>query len=167
MESRILISIAECWENTINKQKGIFSRSLKFVHPLFLLLTMLICFRHPDPFYGKQEFAPTDKPYLAKRQQHIYNVIAPHYRLLQFLSSHFNATRLGNPDIELVYSAQLRMCPTACERSILSCSPPRSTHCTPLHNTLLCCQMAFERPRFERRVSMVYKGTRVRLRNTS
>ncbi|KAJ4344399.1 phosphatidylinositol-4- kinase [Didymosphaeria variabile] len=88
MESRILISIAECWENTVNKQKGIFSRSLK----------------HPDPFYGKQEFAPTDKPYLAKRQQHIYNVIAPHYRLLQFLSSHFNAARLGNPDIELVYS---------------------------------------------------------------
>ncbi|KAF1965738.1 phosphatidylinositol 4-kinase-like protein STT4 [Bimuria novae-zelandiae CBS 107.79] len=88
MESRILVSIAECWENTVHKRKGIFSPSL----------------RHADPFYGKQEFAPTDKPHLAKQQQHIYNIIAPHYRLLQFLSSHFNATRLGNPDVELVYN---------------------------------------------------------------
>lgn len=65
---------------------------------------MLTTRRHADPFYGKQEFAATDKQYLAKRQQHIYNIIAPHYRLLQFLSSHFNATRLGNPDVELVYN---------------------------------------------------------------
>lgn len=65
---------------------------------------MLIRARHPDPFYGKEEFAPTDKETLAKRQQHVYNIIAPHFRLLQFLSSHFNASRLGNPDVELVYN---------------------------------------------------------------
>ncbi|KAF9730815.1 hypothetical protein PMIN06_009193 [Paraphaeosphaeria minitans] len=105
MESRILVSIAECWENTIIQQKGIFSHSLK----------------HPDPFYGKQEFAPTDKPYLAKRQQHIYNIIAPHYRLLQFLSSHFNATRLGNPDLELVYS---RLIHVTLDALSLGCAQP-------------------------------------------
>ena len=31
MESRILASIAECWENTVYKRKGIFSPSLRFV----------------------------------------------------------------------------------------------------------------------------------------
>ena len=59
--------------------------------------------RHEDPFYGKQEFAATDKPALAARQQQIYNLIAPHFRLLQFLSSHFSASRLSNPDVERVY----------------------------------------------------------------
>lgn len=59
--------------------------------------------RHPDPFYGKQEFASSDKETLLKRQQQIYDIIAPHFRLLQFLSSHFSASRLSNPNVELVY----------------------------------------------------------------
>jgi phosphatidylinositol 4-kinase len=65
----------------------------------FLTLT-----RHPDPFYGKQEFAPTDKEALSREQQRVYNLIAPHFRLLQFLSSHFNASRLGNSNVEFVYN---------------------------------------------------------------
>jgi phosphatidylinositol 4-kinase len=59
--------------------------------------------RHQDPFYGKQEFAATDKEALSKRQQQIYNLIAPHFRLLQFLSSHFSASRLSKSDIERIY----------------------------------------------------------------
>lgn len=121
MESRILVSIAECWENTVNRQRGIFSPSLRFVTRYSSNIDVLICSRHPDPFYGKQEFAPTDKQYLAKRQQQIYNIIAPHYRLLQFLSSHFNATRLGNPDIELIYS---RLMHTTLDALNLGCAQP-------------------------------------------
>lgn len=55
---------------------------------------------HPDPFYVKAEFAPTDKAALSKRQQVAHNLLAPHMRLLQFLGSHYNATRLGCPHIE-------------------------------------------------------------------
>ncbi|KAF2474802.1 phosphatidylinositol 3-kinase 3 [Lindgomyces ingoldianus] len=88
MESRIFVAIAECWEATVRKRQGIFSTAIG----------------HPDPFYGKQEFAPSDKETLVRRQQQIYNIIAPHFRLLQFLSSHFNASRLSNPDIEQVYN---------------------------------------------------------------
>lgn len=33
MESRILVSIAECWENTVYRRKGIFSPSLRSVYP--------------------------------------------------------------------------------------------------------------------------------------
>jgi len=109
MESRILVSIAECWENTIHRQKGIFSSTLRFALSILSRVVLLTYARHPDPFYGKQEFAPTDKEALAKRQQHIYNVIAPHYRLLQFLSSHFNASRLGNSDVELVYNRLMQV----------------------------------------------------------
>lgn len=87
MESRILISIAENWELTVRKKRGLFSDLL----------------HHLDPFYIKQEFAPSDKLATMKRQQQAYNTIAPHFRLLQFLSSHFNATRLSNPNVEKVY----------------------------------------------------------------
>ncbi|KAF9692335.1 hypothetical protein EKO04_009440 [Ascochyta lentis] len=87
MESRVLMAIAENFENTVRKRRGLFSPSL----------------RHPDPFYGKQEFAATDKEALGKHQQHIYNLIAPHFRLVQFLSSHFSASRLSKSDFERVY----------------------------------------------------------------
>jgi phosphatidylinositol 4-kinase len=33
----------------------------------------------------------------------VHNLLSPHARLLQFLASHFNATRLGSPDIQRVF----------------------------------------------------------------
>jgi phosphatidylinositol 4-kinase A len=51
---------------------------------------------HVDSFYLKEEFAPSDKSVLLKRQQAAHNLIAPHLRILRFLASHFNATRLGS-----------------------------------------------------------------------
>jgi phosphatidylinositol 4-kinase len=38
-----------------------------------------------------------------KRQQIAHNLLAPHMRLLQFLGSHFNATRLGSPQTEKAF----------------------------------------------------------------
>ncbi|KAF2134137.1 hypothetical protein P153DRAFT_363122 [Dothidotthia symphoricarpi CBS 119687] len=105
MESRILVAIAENWENTVRRQRGLFSPALK----------------HPDPFYGKQEFAATDKEALSKHQQHIYNLIAPHFRLLQFLSSHFSASRLSKPDIEHVY---VRLIHITLDAMSTGCSQP-------------------------------------------
>ncbi|KAF2499808.1 phosphatidylinositol 4-kinase-like protein STT4 [Lophium mytilinum] len=93
MESRILIAITENWEATVRRKRGMFSETLRLL----------------DPFYVKQEFAPSDKDATVKRQQQAYNIIAPHFRLLQFLSSHFNATRLGNPDIEKVYHRMMHV----------------------------------------------------------
>ncbi|EDU45476.1 TEL1 Phosphatidylinositol kinase and protein kinase of the PI-3 kinase family [Pyrenophora tritici-repentis] len=105
MESRILVAIAENWENTVRKRRGIFSPALK----------------HEDPFFGKQEFAATDKEALSKRQQQIYNLIAPHFRLLQFLSSHFSASRLGKADVERVY---VRMMNITLDAMSVGCSQP-------------------------------------------
>ena len=58
---------------------------------------------HTDPFYGKKEFAPSDKNATLKRQEASHNLIAPHLRVLQFLISHFNATRLGNPHTQRIF----------------------------------------------------------------
>lgn len=87
MESRLLIEIAQQWEATVHRRVGIFNAK----------------FMHPDPFYVKEEFAPSDRTVLAKRQQTANNLLAPHTRLLQFLTSHFNATRLGSPNSEKSY----------------------------------------------------------------
>ncbi|KAJ4370467.1 phosphatidylinositol-4- kinase [Neocucurbitaria cava] len=105
MESRILVAIAENWESTVRKRRGLFSPTL----------------RHPDPFYGKQEFAATDKEALSKRQQQIYNLIAPHFRLLQFLSSHFSASRLSKSDVERVY---VRLIHITLDAMSVGCSQP-------------------------------------------
>lgn len=58
---------------------------------------------HPDPFYIKEEFAPSDKHELSRKQQAAHDWIAPHLRLLQFLNSHFNATRLGSPQVQKIF----------------------------------------------------------------
>jgi phosphatidylinositol 4-kinase len=58
---------------------------------------------------------------LSKRQQHIYNLIAPHFRLLQFLSSHFVASRLGKSDFERVY---VRLIHITLDAMSVGCSQP-------------------------------------------
>ena len=64
--------------------------------------------RHLDPFYIKEEFAPSNKSVLLKRQQAAHNLIAPHLRILQFLTSHFNANRLGSPDLRRIFQRLIR-----------------------------------------------------------
>ncbi|OSS54503.1 hypothetical protein B5807_01599 [Epicoccum nigrum] len=105
MESRVLVAIAENFESTVRKRKGMFNPAL----------------RHPDPFYGKQEFAATDKEALAKHQQQVYNHIAPHFRLVQFLSSHFSASRLSKSDFERTY---VRLIHTTLDAMSEGCSQP-------------------------------------------
>ncbi|KAF2405314.1 phosphatidylinositol 4-kinase-like protein STT4 [Trichodelitschia bisporula] len=88
MESRILAEIAECWEATVRMRRGLFDPRL----------------HHFDPFDHKNEFAPSDRELIARRQHAAYDMIAPHLRLVQFLSSHFNAKRLGTPHIYRMYT---------------------------------------------------------------
>ncbi|CAJ2501429.1 Uu.00g042820.m01.CDS01 [Anthostomella pinea] len=102
MESRILAEIAQQWEITIQRRLGLFN-------PAFM---------HPDPFFLREEFAPSDNEGLAKRRQMIHNLLAPHTRLMQFFSSHFNATRLGSPDTQRVFLRMLDLTLDALKRAI-------------------------------------------------
>ncbi|TDZ22058.1 Phosphatidylinositol 4-kinase STT4 [Colletotrichum orbiculare MAFF 240422] len=87
LEPRLLTEIAQQWEMTIQKGQGLFSHAMQ----------------HPDPFFLKEEFAPSDLEALGKRKQLVHNILAPHMRLIQFFGSHFNATRLGSPDVQRVF----------------------------------------------------------------
>ncbi|KAI2635364.1 phosphatidylinositol 3 [Xylaria nigripes] len=87
MESRLLSEIAQQWELTIQKKSGLFN-------PAFM---------HPDPFFLKKEFAPSDNEALARQKQQVHNLLAPHTQLVQFFGSHFNATRLSSPDTQRIF----------------------------------------------------------------
>jgi phosphatidylinositol 4-kinase len=73
--------------------------------------------RHPDPFFLKEEFAPSDNAALVKRRQYVHNLLAPHTRLVQFFSSHFNATRLGSPDTQRIFLRVLDLTLDAMKKS--------------------------------------------------
>jgi phosphatidylinositol 4-kinase A len=87
LEPRLLTEIAQQWEMTIQRRLGLFNAVIT----------------HPDPFFLKKEFAPSDMETVSKRREMVHNLLSPHARLLQFLASHFNATRLGSPDIQRVF----------------------------------------------------------------
>ncbi|KAH8815175.1 phosphatidylinositol 4-kinase-like protein [Xylogone sp. PMI_703] len=87
MASRILMEVAQQWEATVHRRLGIFNSH----------------FLHPDPFYIKEEFAPSDRAGSSKRQQIAHNLMKPHMRLLHFLGSHYNATRLCNQHTEMAF----------------------------------------------------------------
>lgn len=46
---------------------------------------------------------------MSKRQHVAHNLLVPHSRLLQFLGSHFNATRFGSPHTQRIFYRLLRI----------------------------------------------------------
>ncbi|KIH86276.1 phosphatidylinositol 4-kinase [Sporothrix brasiliensis 5110] len=84
MEPRILSAVLQHWEVSIQRRQGLFNPAVT----------------DPDPFFVEMQFAPTDSASVTKRGQHVHNLLGPHTRLLQFLQSHFNATRLGSVDVQ-------------------------------------------------------------------
>ncbi|KAF2973077.1 hypothetical protein GQX73_g651 [Xylaria multiplex] len=102
MEPRLLSEIAQQWEVTIQKKRGLFN-------PKFM---------HPDPLFLRKEFAPSDNEALTKQRQQIHNLLAPHTHLMQFFNSHFNATRLGSPDTQRIFLRLLDLTLEALKSSI-------------------------------------------------
>lgn len=100
-EPRILAEVVQQWESSIQRRLGLFSPAIT----------------SPDPFFLKEEFAPSDSESVAKLKQFVHNQLAPHTRLLQFLSSHYNATRLGNPDTQNKFVRLLDVTLEAVKRS--------------------------------------------------
>ena len=87
MEPRILTEMAQQWEFSVQRKLGLFSPVIT----------------NPDPFFLRNEFAPSDSASVSKRKQLVHNLLSPHTSVLQFLSSHYNATRLGNPDTQHIF----------------------------------------------------------------
>lgn len=56
-----------------------------------------------DPFFLKEEFAPSDANGIAKAQRRAHDSITPHFRILEFLASHYSATRRCSLFVERMY----------------------------------------------------------------
>jgi phosphatidylinositol 4-kinase A len=93
MEPRLLAEIAWQWERSIQRRLGLFNPALT----------------DPDPFFLKEEYAPSDNAGVTKTRQRIHDLLAPHTRLLQFFASHYNATRLGNVDTQKIFLRTLNL----------------------------------------------------------
>lgn len=91
MEPRILMEAAQAWERTISRKEGIFGAN----------------FQHPDPFYVKEEFAPSDRNALQRQAHAAHNTISPHLRVIQFFHSHFNSIRLGSANTQRTFLRML------------------------------------------------------------
>lgn len=102
LEGRILAEVAAGWEASVRLHKGFFNTAN----------------HHIDPFYVKEEFAPTNWEAISKRRQVVHNLIAPHLRLTQYLSSHFNSSRLTAPSIERVYARLMRITTVAMKDTV-------------------------------------------------
>ena len=101
LESKLLCEIVQQWEFTLARKVGLFNPALSVV----------------DPFFLKEEFAPSELETLAKKKQAVHDILAPHARLLQFFTSHFNATRHGNPDTQRVFLRMLDLTLDAVKQS--------------------------------------------------
>lgn len=101
LEPKLLNEIAQQWEFTLARKVGLFSPTLN----------------HVDPFFLKEEFAPSELDALAKKKQLVHDILSPHIRLLQFFASHFNATRHGSPDIQRVFLRMLDLTLDAIKQS--------------------------------------------------
>lgn len=102
LETRILAEIAAGWEASVRSRRGFFDSSLQ----------------HLDPFYIKEEFAPSKWESIRKRQQLTHDKVAPHLRLTLMLASHFNASRLIAPSIESTYCRLARVTMLAMRRTV-------------------------------------------------
>ena len=96
MEPRILAMVAENWEKSVRSCMGVFSPKLGLVFQIANGQCRIDVCSYLDPFCIKEEFAPSEKTFIMKQQQAAHNLIAPHLRLLHFLTSHFTASRLGS-----------------------------------------------------------------------
>ncbi|KAF2764800.1 phosphatidylinositol-4-kinase [Teratosphaeria nubilosa] len=92
LETRVLAEVAAGWESSIRLKKGFFTP-----------------YNHLDPFYVKEEFAPSKWEAISKWQQAVHNLVTPHLRLTQYLSSHLSASRLSSPNVEKVYARLMRI----------------------------------------------------------
>lgn len=87
LQSRILAEIARQFEITVEKQMGLFAESFNIY----------------DAFDVKMENAPSNKEEHDREQRTATELLSPHLRILQLLSSHFQANRHGNSHVQKIF----------------------------------------------------------------
>jgi phosphatidylinositol 4-kinase len=91
--TRMLSEIARNFEITVEKRMGLFAGG----------------FTIEDAFEVKMEYAPSSKEKHNLEQHTALELLSPHLRLLQLLSSHFHANRHGNLQVQRIFIRLMRV----------------------------------------------------------
>jgi phosphatidylinositol 4-kinase len=93
LSTQMLAEIARNFELTVEKRMGLFAED----------------FTMYDAFDVKMEYAPSDKEQHIIEQQTALDLLSPHIRLIQLLSSHYHANRYGNSHIQKIFLRLIRI----------------------------------------------------------
>lgn len=91
--TRLLAEIARNFELTVEKRMGMFAEDFNIY----------------DAFDVKMEYAPSNKDQHELEQQTALDLLQPHMRLIQLLSSHYHANRYGNPHVQKIFLRLVRI----------------------------------------------------------
>ncbi|GAA5971211.1 hypothetical protein JCM21900_000619 [Sporobolomyces salmonicolor] len=98
LEPRLVAGVLEAWAGAIDREQGLFSRSLDLDNPL----------------NQETQFTPTDKEGLTREYLLATRLFAPMTGLLEFLSSRFQAFRYRNSSLVLTSTRLVVRCLDAC-----------------------------------------------------
>ncbi|GAA5895284.1 hypothetical protein JCM5296_002030 [Sporobolomyces johnsonii] len=98
LEPRLVAGVLEAWAGTIDREQGLFSRSLDVDNPL----------------NQETQYTPTDKEGLTREYLLAARLFAPMAGLLEFLSSRFQAFRYRSSDLVLASVRLVMRCLDAC-----------------------------------------------------
>jgi len=93
LSSRMLAEIARNFEMSVERKIGLFAGDFALY----------------DAFDVKMEYAPSNKEEHNLEQQTAIDLLSPHLRLIQLLSSHYHANRHGNPHIQKIFLRLVRI----------------------------------------------------------
>lgn len=93
LSTRMLAEIARNFELTVEKRMGLFAEDFNIY----------------DAFDVKMEYAPSNKDQHELEQQTALDLLQPHMRLIQLLSSHYHANRHGNPHLQKIFLRLVRI----------------------------------------------------------
>ena len=93
LSSRMLAEISRNFEMTVERKIGLFAEDFAIY----------------DAFDVKMEYAPSNKEEHNLEQQTAIDLLSPHLRLIQLLSSHYHANRHGNPHIQKIFLRLVRI----------------------------------------------------------
>jgi|SRR6266850_1472025 len=103
-EISMMAEINSAWMASIRLERGIFSKTLKFVlNPSEIDGWLLIPFSsYNDPFYHPVDYAPTDKDVIDRATNHARRLLSPHTLVLQMLFSRLQAAKFRKPGLMLL-----------------------------------------------------------------
>ena len=92
LESKLFAELFLAWERTIDHRLGVFDSSAGL----------------KDPFWMKQEFAPSKREELQQHREHVLSMLAPHNAVFRYFTECYATIKKGSPNTQKNFLGMLR-----------------------------------------------------------